>query len=67
MGTDVSSIAALATQLADIRNGQAIGIAVLKKALEIEQENSAMLLEALVNSGPARNPAHLGSNIDTYA
>ena len=34
MGTDVSSIAALATQLANIRNEQAIGIAVLKKALE---------------------------------
>lgn len=67
MGTDVSSIAALATQLADIRNGQAISVAILKKALEMEKDNAALLLQALGNAGASNNPPNLGLNVDTYA
>jgi hypothetical protein len=67
MGTDVASIAALATQLANIRNEQAIGIAVLKKALDIEKNSAAIMLQALEATGPAVVTSSLGARIDTYA
>lgn len=67
MGTDVTSIAALATQLASIRNEQAIGIAVLKKALDIEKNNAAIMLQALDAAAPSGVTSSLGASVDTYA
>lgn len=67
MGTDVTSIAALATQLANIRNGQAVGIAVLKKALDIEKNSAAIMLQMLDAAAPQGITSSLGGNIDTYA
>jgi hypothetical protein len=60
----VSSIASLATDLAETGVKQQVGISVLKKALDIEATNAAILLQAL----PAPNlPAHLGNNVNTTA
>ncbi len=67
MGTDVASIAALATQLANIRNEQAIGIAVLKKALDIEKNSAAIMLQALDAAAPSGVIGSLGASVDTYA
>lgn len=60
----VSSIASLATDLAETGIKQQVGISVLKKALDIESTNAAILLQAL----PSPNlPAHLGNNVNTTA
>lgn len=41
--------------------GDAVGISVLKKAMEIEAQNMLLLLQAL----PAtNNPPHLGNHVD---
>ncbi len=63
---DVGSIARLATGLAQERTEQAVGIAVLKKALDIQASSAAALLAALppVQPLPA---AGIGGNIDTTA
>ena len=62
---NISSIANLATNLAAERNDQAVGIAVLKKALDIESTNAAILLEAI--PAAPRLPPNIGQNINTTA
>jgi len=59
---DVTSIANLATSLSVSKTNEDIGVAVLKKALDIQKTNAATLLQAL-----PPNPPHLGQNIDTTA
>jgi len=44
----------------------AVGIAMLKKSLDLQQHNAAHLLQALPSPQPS-NPAHLGQNIDLMA
>ena len=61
---DVSSIASLATGMSNVKNGQEVGIAVLKKALDAQKSTAAQLIAAL----PAPNlPPNLGRNINTTA
>jgi hypothetical protein len=60
---DVSGIAQLATGMAQARNEQAIGIAVLRRAMDIQTASAAALLQAL----PPNLPPHLGQNINTTA
>lgn len=67
---EVNSIAALATDMSNERLQQAVGIAVLRKALDAQQASAAILLDAVAQSSPARTvnlPAHLGQNVDTTA
>ena len=45
--------------------GDAVGVSVLKKAMDLQKVSAMALLKALP---PVRNlPAHLGQNIDTTA
>ena len=63
---DVSGIAKLATSIADTGVRQEIGIAVLKRAQQIESTTATQLLDAI--KAPTPNlPANLGRNIDTTA
>nr|GEU28044.1 chaperone protein DnaJ A6, chloroplastic [Tanacetum cinerariifolium] len=57
---DVTSIAQTATTIAETGNKQAVGIAVLKKAQDIQASSASALIEAIppVPSAP-RLPAHL--------
>ena len=64
---DVNGIASLATSMAAERNGQAIGIAVLKKALDIQSSSALALLNAIPAVPSVNLPAHLGQNINTTA
>ena len=65
---DVSGIAKLATSLADTGNRQEVGIAVLKRAQQVEQAVASQMIDALQAAAPAQNlPAHLGKNINTTA
>lgn len=61
---DVSNIASLSSSVAQMKVGDAVGISVLKKAMEIEAQNMLLLLQALP---AANNPPHLGNNVDVRA
>lgn len=60
---DVTSIAAVATALSSQRNGDAVQMAVLKKALDTQAQGAMALIAAL----PPVNPPNLGQNVDTHA
>ena len=63
---DVSSIASLATALSQEQTQQAVQLAVLRKALDLEKQSAAQLI-AVAEATPATNPAHLGNQVDTFA
>lgn len=62
---NVSSIAEIATGLSEASTSQAIGIAVLKKAINQNAENALNLISALPNTQAL--PSHLGKNINVVA
>jgi len=65
---DVKGIAALATSIAETGTKQEVGVAVLKKAQDIQASSAAALIEAIPPVPSAPNlPAHLGSRINTTA
>ena len=64
----VNSIASLSTAMATTQTDAQIGVAVLKKAIDIESNSALALLQALPSPSPAANlPSHLGQNINTTA
>lgn len=65
VGMDTSSIAAAATAFARQQTDQAVQLAVLKKANELQSQGAIQLVTAAVAS--YNNPPHLGGNIDTRA
>ena len=64
----VDSIANLASSLASARTDQAVGIAVLKKALDAESATANALLDSMPPVESTSNlPSNLGQNINTTA
>ncbi|WP_423678778.1 MULTISPECIES: YjfB family protein [unclassified Undibacterium] len=65
---DVTGIANVATTLADVGTSQAVNIAVLKKAMDLQTENATALIQAIPNPNKVQNlPPYLGQNINTTA
>jgi hypothetical protein len=65
---DVAGIAKLATSIAETGNKQEVGIAVLKKAQDIQTATATQLIDALQAVPTVPNlPAHLGNTINTKA
>lgn len=65
---DVTGITRLATTMSDFSSNQAVGIAVLKKAIDLNAAGALALIQALPDNKPTSNlPAHLGQNINTIA
>jgi len=66
---DVSTIASLATSLASTQTNDAVGISVLKKAMDIGAANAEALLAAVpeIPVAAANLPPHLGQNVNTTA
>lgn len=65
---DVTGIASVATTLADVGTSQAVSIAVLKKAEDINAESATALIEAIPDNKSLQSlPSHLGQNINTTA
>jgi hypothetical protein len=58
-----SALSAIATQ----RVGDAIGVSVLRKALDIHAAGALALIQALPTAASANLPAHLGQNVNTTA
>jgi len=63
---DVSGIASVATEMSQARTVDAVQIAVLKKALDIQAQGTMQLVEAAAQVIP-NNPPNLGNHIDTSA
>jgi hypothetical protein len=65
---DVAAIAKLATSIAETGNKQEVGIAVLKKAQDIQTATATQMIDALQAVPTVPNlPAHLGNTINTKA
>jgi hypothetical protein len=62
---DVTGLAKLATSVAETGTQQEVGIAVLKRAQEIESSVATQLIDS-VKSVP-NLPSHLGNTINTSA
>lgn len=63
---DITEISNLATSMNLSRTAEAVQLAVLKKAQDINAEGGTQLIQATANVIP-KNPPHLGSKIDTQA
>lgn len=63
---DVSTIASAATEMAQANTAQAVQLAVLKKAMDVEAQGAMQLVQAAAQVIP-RNPPNLGNQVDTFA
>lgn len=64
---DVNAIASVATQMSQARTADAVSVAVLKKALDLQGQGALQLVQAATQSMQAvNNPPHLGNNINVF-
>ncbi len=64
---DVTAIVSVAVEMAQTRTAEAVSVAVLKRALDIQAQGEVQLVQAAVQSMPgAGNPPHLGNFIDIF-
>ena len=63
---DISSVSNASAALSQAPTGDAIGIAVLKKAIDLEAQGALQLIQALPEVA-ASNPPHLGNGVNTFA
>ncbi|MCM8620750.1 MAG: YjfB family protein [Candidatus Accumulibacter sp.] len=63
---NVNGIAAAATEMSQARTADAVQMAVLKKALDVQAQGALQLVEAAAQKVP-NNPLHLGNRVDTSA
>ena len=59
---DIASLGGLSSALSQARTGDAVGTLVLKKAIDLQAESAAQLLQALPQA--ASNPPNLGNTVD---
>ena len=65
---DVSSIAGLSSSVAETGVKQEVGLAVLKRAQEIQASTAATLINSVATPPTMQNlPTHLGNTINTTA
>jgi hypothetical protein len=65
---DISSIAKLSSTVAETGIKQEVGLAMLKRAQDIQASTAAQLINAIPSPPAAQNlPANLGNTINTTA
>lgn len=66
---DVAAIASLATEMTQSRIANAVQLTVMKKSLDIQEQNAMQLVAAAAQAIPTatNNPANLGATVDTFA
>ncbi len=64
--SSISSVAASATALSQAQTGDAIQIAVFKKALDLQAQGAMQLVQAAAQVAVS-NPPHLGNTINEFA
>ncbi|MGE5384411.1 MAG: YjfB family protein [Betaproteobacteria bacterium] len=62
---NISSLGSMSSAVASASTGDAVGILVLKKTLDMQAQSALQLLQALPQ--PGSNPPNLGQNIDVKA
>jgi len=63
---DVSAVALAATQMSQAGTANAVQLAVLRKALDIQAQAALQLIDA-ASQVTRSNPPNLGNQIDTFA
>lgn len=63
---DLSAVASAASTLSSQKTGDAVSTLVLKKALDVQQQNAAQLLQALPQP-QYNNPPNMGRGVDVFA
>ena len=63
---DVNSISSAATAIAQASTQNAVQLAVLKKAIDIQAQGALQLIDAAAQVIPD-NPPHLGNGVDVSA
>jgi hypothetical protein len=58
---DVTTAASLSSQVSLMKVGDAVGLTVLKKAIDLQAQGALQLLEAIPQPN---NPPNLGNSID---
>ncbi len=61
---DIASVSSLSTALTQAKSGDAVGTLVLKKAMDIQEQSVAQLLQSIPR---ASNPPNLGNSVDVKA
>lgn len=65
---DAMSIAALATDISQASTANAVQLAVLKKAMNLEGQGAVQLIQAAAQAMQTyNNPPHLGNSLDVFA
>lgn len=62
---DIAGVASLSSAVSQAQSGDAVGNLMLKKAMALQEQNAAQLLQALPQT--ANNPPNLGNSIDVRA
>ena len=63
---DVSGIASVATDMNQTRTADAVQVAVLKKAMDIQAQGALQLVQS-ASQVTSNNPPNLGNHVDTQA
>ena len=61
---DIASVSSLSTALSQAKTGDAVGTLVLKKAMDIQEQNAMQLIQAIPQPS---NPPNLGNSVDVKA
>ena len=61
---DIANVSSLSTALTQAKSGDAVGTMVLKKAMDVQEQSVAQLLQAIPQ---APNPPNLGNSVDVKA
>lgn len=64
---DAAAVDSAVSNLSASQTGDAVSTLVLKKALDVQAQNAAQLLEALPQPPQYNNPPNLGGGIDIFA
>lgn len=59
---DISSVGSVTSALMQSQSGDAVSTSVLKKAIDIQEQSTVQLLQALPQV--ASNPPNLGNSVD---
>jgi hypothetical protein len=61
---DIANVGSLSTALSQAKTGDAVGTLMLKKALDMQAQNAAQLIQAIPQPS---NPPNLGNSVDVKA
>lgn len=64
--SSTSSVSSATSALAQAKTGDAVGISMLKKALDIQAQSAVQLIDAAAQAGKS-NPPHLGQQVDVVS